>query len=142
MAASDVTTGSHHAFEHMVRTHRRSPTSLFLLCSLFIDALGLPHEDQLDFPPTREWDAAYREGFAAYAIRPRDILLRLLNRCLYVGPHFQEFWKASTLKGRNALLGEPSGTEVRWRQLTRCLLFQRRRQTRWGGRARRWRANC
>ena len=39
---SYVTTGSHDTFEKMVRTHRSSPTSSFLLYSLSGDALGLP----------------------------------------------------------------------------------------------------
>ena len=72
-----------HTFEYKVRTHGRSPTSSFLLCSLFSDALGLPREAYLDFPRKREWQEAaaeYRERFEAYAIRPRDVLLRLPNR--------------------------------------------------------------
>ena len=92
--ASYVTTGSPPTFEHMVRTHGRNPTSSFLLCSLFSDALGLPQEAYLDSPGTREWEVAaahYRERFAAYAIQPRDILLQLPNRRLYIAPHVQEF---------------------------------------------------
>ena len=46
--ASYVTTGSHDTFEEMVRTHESSPTSSFLLCSLFGDALGLPQGAYLD----------------------------------------------------------------------------------------------
>ena len=52
--ASYVTTGSHNTFEEMVRIHGSSPTSSFLLCSLFGDALGLPHGAYLDFPRPRE----------------------------------------------------------------------------------------
>ena len=48
--ASYVTTGSHDTFELMVRAHGRSPTSLFLLCFLFSDALGLPSQAYLDSP--------------------------------------------------------------------------------------------
>ena len=47
--ASCVTTGSHHTFEKMIRTHGSSPTSSFLLCSLFGDILGLPQGAYLDF---------------------------------------------------------------------------------------------
>ena len=85
LPASYVTTGSHHTLEHMVRTHGRSPTFSFLLCSLFCDALCLP---------TREWEAAtvrYRVVFEAYAIQPQDIFLRLPNRRIYMVPHVQEF---------------------------------------------------
>ena len=87
-------TGSHDAFEEMVRTHGSSPTSLFWLCSLFGDALGLPQGAYLDFPRLRGWRAAagqYRELFAAYGIRLQDTLLRLLNRRIYILPHVQEF---------------------------------------------------
>ena len=92
--ASYVTTGSHHTFEHMVRTHGRSPTSSSLLCSLCYDALCLPRDAYLDFPRTREGEAAascYRVVFEAYAIQPQDIFLRLPNRRVYIAPHDQEF---------------------------------------------------
>ena len=92
--ASSVTTGSHQTFEHMVRTHGRSPTSLFLLCSVFRDALCLPRDAYLDFPRTRGWEAAaarYRVVFEACAIQPQDIFLRLPNRRICIAPHVQEF---------------------------------------------------
>ena len=92
--ASYVTTGSHDTFEEMVRTHGSSPTSSFLLCSPFGDALGLPQGAYLDFPRPREWRAAashYREIFAAYGIRPQDTVLRLPNRRIYILPQVQEF---------------------------------------------------
>ena len=92
--ARDVTTGSHETFELMVRTHGRSPTFSFLLCSPFSDALSLLRRAYLDFPRSREWQAAasyYYEVFAAYAIRAQDILLRLPNRRIYILPHVQEF---------------------------------------------------
>ena len=92
--ASYVKTGSHHTFERMVRTHVRSPTSSFLLSSLFCDALCLPGDAYLDFPRTREWEAAaarYRVVFEAYAIQPKYIFLRLHNRRIYIAPHAQEF---------------------------------------------------
>ena len=38
---SYVTTGTFGTFELMLRAHRGSPTSSFLLCSLFCDALGM-----------------------------------------------------------------------------------------------------
>ena len=42
----------------------------------------------------REWNAAvsrYRTLFTAFKIRPQDVLLRLPNRRLYIGPHVQEY---------------------------------------------------
>ena len=84
-------------FERMVRSHGRSPTFFFLLCSLPSDALDMPREAYLDYPRTREWEAAaadYREHFAAYAIRRQDILLRLPNRRIYILHHVQEFLAA------------------------------------------------
>ena len=56
--ASYVTTGVHTTFELMVSTFGRNPTSSFVLCSLFSDALDLPQEACLDFPRTGEWKAA------------------------------------------------------------------------------------
>ena len=49
--ASYLTTGVHDSFELIVRYQARSPTSSFLLCSLFSDALGLPQAVYLAFPP-------------------------------------------------------------------------------------------
>ena len=92
--ASNLTTDSHETFELMVRTNGRSPTSSFLLCSLFSDALSLPQRAYLDFPGPGEWQAAashYREAFAAYAIRAQDISLRLPNRRIYILLHVEEF---------------------------------------------------
>ena len=104
-----VTSGSRPTLEHMMRTHGRSPTSPFLLCSLFSDALGQPQEAYLDFSSAREWEVAaahYRERFAAYTIQQRDILLQLLNWRLYIGPHVQEF---------------TAGFHVEWEErVTRC----------------------
>ena len=73
----------------MVYTHGRSPTSSFVLCSLFSDALGLPQEAYLDFPGTREWRVA--AASVSPSTPPRDILLQLPNRRFYIGPHVQEF---------------------------------------------------
>ena len=59
----------------------------YLLCFL-------PQQDYFHFPRTREWEAAaahYRERFAAYVIRPRDIFLQPPKRRLYMGSHVQEF---------------------------------------------------
>ena len=92
--ASYVTTGSHDTFEETVGTTGSSPTSSFLLCSLFGDALGLPHGVYLEFARPRKWRAAagnHGEVFAMYAIRPQDIVLRLPNRRLYILPHVQIF---------------------------------------------------
>ena len=82
-SASYVMTGIHGTFELMLQAHGRSSTSSFLLCSLFCDALDLPQGAYLDFPRPREWETAadrYRTMFAAYAIQPQDILLRLQNQ--------------------------------------------------------------
>ena len=92
--ASYVTTSSHGTFEKMVRTHGNSPTSSFLSCSLFGDALGLPQGAYLDFHQPREWRAEaghYREIFAAYGVRPQDTVLELPNRSIYILPYVQEF---------------------------------------------------
>ena len=65
--ASYVTTGVHNTFEAMVSALGRSPISSFMMCSLFSDTLDLLQEAYLDFPPTREWEAAaahYRTLFA------------------------------------------------------------------------------
>ena len=78
--ASYLTTGVYSSFEIMIRAHGRSPTSSFLLCSLFSDALGLPQEAYLNFPRSREWEVAvdrYRTLFVAFGIRAQDILLQL-----------------------------------------------------------------
>ena len=89
-----MTTGVYSPFELMVRAHGRSPTSSYLLCSLFSDALGLPQGTYLDFPGSREREVAagrYRALFAAFGIHAQDILLRLTNRRLYIGPHVQSY---------------------------------------------------
>ena len=67
---------------------------MFLLWSLFGDALDLTQGAYLDFPRPREWRAAaghYRDVFAAYGIRPQVTVLRLPNRRIYILPHVQEF---------------------------------------------------
>lgn len=93
--ASFVTISSHKSFELMVRTRGRSPTSSFLLCSMFSDALSQTQRDFLDFPRPRGWQAAashYREVFATYAILAQDVLLRLPSPRVYdVLSHVQEF---------------------------------------------------
>ena len=70
--AKYVTTGVHTTFALVVSTFGRSPTSSFVVCSLFSDALDLPQEFCLDFPCTREWEATaahYRTLFTApYAV--------------------------------------------------------------------------
>ena len=47
------TTRDHSLFELVVRFHGKSPTSSFLLCSLFGDALGLPRRADPSFPVRR-----------------------------------------------------------------------------------------
>ena len=81
-SVSYVITGIYGSFELMSRAHGGSPTSSFLLCSLFCDLLDLPQGAYLDFPRPREWEMAagrYRTLVAAYVIQPQDILLRLPN---------------------------------------------------------------
>ena len=56
--ASHLTTGVYNSFELIVRAHGRSPTSSFLLCSLFSNALGMPQAPCLYFPCSREWEVA------------------------------------------------------------------------------------
>ena len=93
-SASYVTTGIDGTLELMLRTHGRSPTPLFLLCPLFCDALDLSQETYLDLPRPREWEAVagrYCLLFAAYAIHPHNILLRLPNQRLYIESHVREY---------------------------------------------------
>ena len=93
-SASYATTGIYGLFELMFHAHGRSSTSSFLLCSLFCDALDLPQGAYLDFPRPRERETAagrYRSLFAAYAIQPQDILLRVPNQRIYIAPHVQQY---------------------------------------------------
>ena len=87
-SATYLTTGVYSSFELMVRVHGRSPTSSFLLCSLFSDALGLPRAAYLDFPHPSEWEEAVGRYRALFT---QDILLRLTNRRLDIGPHVEEY---------------------------------------------------
>ena len=65
--ASYVTAGSHPTFDHMVRTHGRSPTSSFLLCFLFIDALGLPQLAHVpQFSPHKRIGSGHRPLLRAF----------------------------------------------------------------------------
>ena len=93
-SASYVTTGIYGTFELMLHAHGRSSTPSFLLCSLFCNALDLPQGAYLDLPRPREWETTagrYRTLFAAYAIQPQDILLRLQNQRIYIAPHVQQY---------------------------------------------------
>ena len=93
-SASYMTTGIYGTFELMLHAHGRSSTSSFLLCSLFCDALDLPQGPCLDFPRPREWKTAagrYGTLFAACAIQPQDIFLRLQNQRIYIAPHVQQY---------------------------------------------------
>ena len=88
------TAGVYSSFELMVRAHGRSQTSLYLKCSLFSEALGLPQGAYLDFLRSREWEVAagrYRALFAAFRIQAQDILLRLTHWRLYIGSHVQPY---------------------------------------------------
>ena len=54
----------------------------------------MPRDAYLDFPRTRESEAAAtrdRVVFDAYAIQPKDTFLRLPNQRIYIIPHVQEF---------------------------------------------------
>lgn len=65
------TTGVFRSFELMVHAHGRIPTSSFLFCSLFSNALGLPLGSYLDIPRQNEWEAAggrYRGLFTASGV--------------------------------------------------------------------------
>ena len=65
----------------------------FLLCSMFCDALDRPRGAYLDFPRPRELEAAagrYRT-VRCICLQKQDILLRLPNQRLYIGPHVQEY---------------------------------------------------
>ena len=89
-SANYVTTGIYGTFEFMLHAHGRSSTPSFLLCSLFCDALDLLPGAYLNFARPREWKTAagrYRTLFAANAIQPQDILLRLQNQRIYIAPH-------------------------------------------------------
>ena len=130
--ASFVTTVSHDTFEEMVRTHGSSPTSSFLLCSLFAVALGLPQGAYVDFPRPREWRAAadhYREILAAYGIRPQDTVLRLPNRRIYILPHVQEFLAGLDFTWEDLLTRWASGSEMRWKRVRRFLFSRRQRRS-------------
>ena len=99
--------------------HGRSLTSSFLLFSLFSDALGLPQEAYLDFPRSREREAAvarYCALFTAFEIRSQHSLLRLANWRLYtLGLTCRNTLQASTTCGRNAWSDVPSRFKTRWR---------------------------
>ena len=92
--ASQLRNDCHYGtFELMLRGHGGGPTSSFLLCSLFCDALDLPEGAYVDFPRPRECEAAadrYCKLFAAYAAQPHDIFFRVPNHILRGGPHVQE----------------------------------------------------
>ena len=92
--ASCATTAVCSTFELMVRAHGRSLLFSFLLCSLCCDELSLPRREYLDFPRPREWEAIagrYRALSAAHTIQTQDVLLRLPNERLYIGPHLQKY---------------------------------------------------
>ena len=93
-SASYVAAGIYGTFELMLHAYGMSSTSSFLLCFLFCNALDLPQGAYLDSPRPREWETAagrYRTLFAAHAIQPQDILLRLQNQRIYVAPHVQHY---------------------------------------------------
>ena len=109
----------------MVRAHRRSPTSSFLLCSLLSDALGLPQ-----LPPLEGMGNGCRP--LPYSVRRvRDPV----SCCGYqtdgstLGPTSKNnTWRASTPSRRSASQDVPSGLKTRWRRVSRPLPFRCRRR--------------
>ena len=75
----------------MVTAHGGSPASSFFQCSLLSDTLGLPSRAYIDIPRSREWEAAVCRDRTLFKTRPKDVLLRLSNRMLYIGPHVQDY---------------------------------------------------
>lgn len=104
--ANYETTGVCSTFEFMVHAHRRSPTSLFLLCSLFCDALSLPRGAYLDFPRPREWKASagnYHVLFGAHAIQPQEVSFSDFRMEDFASDlTSKNIWRALTLNVRNA----------------------------------------
>ena len=77
-----------------MHTEGAQPHRSCYVCPLFCDALDLPQGTYLDFSRPREWETAagrYRTLFAAYAIQPQDILLRLQNQRIYSASHVQQY---------------------------------------------------
>lgn len=105
----------------------RSPTSSFLLGSLFSDALDLPQGSYLDLSHPRKWETTvfcYHALFAAYDLRPKAILFRLSNWRFYTGPHVQAYLMGLDAEQENAERGGPSGSKMRWRHEAHCLFFR------------------
>ena len=127
MPASYVTTGSHQTLEHMVRTHGRSPTSSFLLCSLFSDVLDLPQEAYLDFPRTREREAATPTTVNVLPRTPSDHGTSApapKSEALHRTARPRVSGRPPRRMGGKALPGGPSGFETRrWHDM-RCLFFR------------------
>ena len=86
-----MTTGVHSTFDLMVSALGRSPTSSFVLCSLFSDALDLPQEASTSplqgngkrLPPTTVRCAPRTASDPKTSSTP--------NRRLYIRPHVQEY---------------------------------------------------
>ena len=132
--ASCVTTGPHPTFEHMVRTHGRSPNTSLLLCSLFSDALGLPQEAYLDVPRTREREVITATA-SVWPRTPSDHGISCSSSQIGGSTSdltSESLYQTSTSNRNNAIPDGPSGSDMCLRKVMRCLLFQRRRQTRWG----------
>ena len=67
----------------------------------------------------------YRALFAEFRIQAQDILLRLRNRTLDIGPHVQSYLAdLSMVSGRNSQHDEPSRFKPRWRKVSSCLSSQ------------------
>ncbi len=86
------------SYEDMARAHGRSPTSSWLLVSLFCDVFGLDKDIYINFPRDLDedhgWDQIvqrYRAAFYANGIRPHQVLLQLPRARIYIGPHVQEY---------------------------------------------------
>lgn len=74
-----LTTGVYSMLKLQARAHARGLTTLFLLCVLFSDALGLSQRAHLELPRRREREAAVgrnrcRALFVVFFIRPQHVL--------------------------------------------------------------------
>ena len=78
------------------------------------DALDLPKEACLDVPRKREWKAAaahYRTWLTAYGFPSQDVLLRLLSRRLYIGPHVHAYLAGLDAEGKGRLTTRTLGVQ-------------------------------
>ena len=99
-----VTARVHTTFELTASTFGRSPTSSFVLCSHFSDALDLPQGACLDFPRTRD---GKRLPPTTVRYSPRTVLDRRISYSdSQIGDYtldltFKRIWRALTPHGRD-----------------------------------------